>query len=29
VVLVGKGVTFDSGGISLKQPPGMDEMKFT
>jgi leucyl aminopeptidase len=27
-VLVGKGVTFDSGGISLKQPPGMDEMKF-
>ena len=28
VVLVGKGVTFDSGGISLKQPQGMDEMKF-
>lgn len=28
VALVGKGVTFDSGGISLKQPPGMDEMKF-
>ncbi len=28
VVLVGKGVTFDSGGISLKQPLGMDEMKF-
>ena len=28
IVLVGKGVTFDSGGISLKQPPGMDEMKF-
>jgi leucyl aminopeptidase len=28
VVLVGKGVTFDSGGISMKQPPGMDEMKF-
>ena len=27
-VLVGKGVTFDSGGISLKQPAGMDEMKF-
>jgi len=27
-VLVGKGVTFDSGGISLKDPPGMDEMKF-
>jgi len=28
IVLVGKGVTFDSGGISLKQPPAMDEMKF-
>jgi leucyl aminopeptidase len=28
VVLVGKGVTFDSGGISLKDPGGMDEMKF-
>ena len=28
VVLVGKGVTFDTGGISLKHPPGMDEMKF-
>jgi leucyl aminopeptidase len=28
IVLVGKGVTFDSGGISLKQPVGMDEMKF-
>jgi leucyl aminopeptidase len=28
VALVGKGVTFDSGGISLKDPPGMDEMKF-
>jgi leucyl aminopeptidase len=28
VVLVGKGVTFDSGGISLKQPIAMDEMKF-
>jgi len=27
-VLVGKGVTFDSGGISLKPGPGMDEMKF-
>lgn len=26
--LVGKGVTFDTGGISLKPPPGMDEMKF-
>ncbi|MFI4914780.1 MAG: leucyl aminopeptidase, partial [Steroidobacterales bacterium] len=28
LVLVGKGVTFDSGGISLKEPPAMDEMKF-
>ena len=28
VVLVGKGVTFDTGGISLKEPPTMDEMKF-
>jgi len=28
VVLVGKGVTFDTGGISLKPPPTMDEMKF-
>ncbi|MGV8916224.1 MAG: leucyl aminopeptidase [Pseudomonas sp.] len=27
-VLVGKGITFDTGGISLKQAPGMDEMKF-
>jgi leucyl aminopeptidase len=27
-VLVGKGVTFDTGGISLKPPAGMDEMKF-
>ncbi len=27
-VLVGKGITFDSGGISLKPGPGMDEMKF-
>jgi leucyl aminopeptidase len=26
--LVGKGVTFDTGGISLKPPPAMDEMKF-
>jgi leucyl aminopeptidase len=25
---VGKGVTFDSGGISLKPGPGMEEMKF-
>ena len=28
IVLVGKGVTFDSGGISLKPGPAMDEMKF-
>jgi leucyl aminopeptidase len=28
IVLVGKGVTFDTGGISLKEPPTMDEMKF-
>jgi leucyl aminopeptidase len=28
VALVGKGITFDTGGISLKQPQGMDEMKF-
>src|SRR6185437_12716343 len=28
VVLVGKGVTFDTGGVSLKDPPTMDEMKF-
>ncbi len=28
VVLVGKGVTFDTGGISLKPGPTMDEMKF-
>jgi leucyl aminopeptidase len=28
VVLVGKGVTFDTGGISLKPPSTMDEMKF-
>ncbi|MAX33246.1 leucyl aminopeptidase [Onishia taeanensis] len=27
-VLVGKGITFDSGGISLKPGAGMDEMKF-
>jgi leucyl aminopeptidase len=26
--LIGKGITFDSGGISLKEPPAMDEMKF-
>jgi len=28
IVLVGKGITFDAGGISLKPGPGMDEMKF-
>jgi leucyl aminopeptidase len=28
LVLVGKGVTFDTGGISLKPGPAMDEMKF-
>ncbi|MGB5540254.1 MAG: leucyl aminopeptidase [Gammaproteobacteria bacterium] len=28
VVLVGKGVTFDSGGISIKPAAAMDEMKF-
>lgn len=28
VVLVGKGVTFDTGGISIKPASGMDEMKF-
>ena len=28
VVLVGKGVTFDTGGISLKAGQGMDEMKY-
>ena len=28
VVLVGKGITFDTGGISLKPSPEMDEMKF-
>ncbi|NRA22080.1 MAG: leucyl aminopeptidase [Oceanospirillaceae bacterium] len=27
-VIVGKGVTFDTGGISLKPGSGMDEMKF-
>ena len=28
VVLVGKGITFDSGGISIKPASDMDEMKF-
>jgi leucyl aminopeptidase len=28
IVLVGKGITFDTGGISLKPGPAMDEMKY-
>jgi len=28
VVLIGKGITFDSGGISIKPSGAMDEMKF-
>jgi leucyl aminopeptidase len=28
VVLVGKGITFDTGGISLKPPADMDQMKY-
>ena len=28
IVLVGKGITFDTGGISLKPGAGMEEMKF-
>ncbi len=28
IVLVGKGVTFDSGGVSIKPSPTMDEMKY-
>ncbi len=28
IVLIGKGITFDAGGISLKPVNGMDEMKF-
>jgi leucyl aminopeptidase len=28
VILIGKGITFDSGGISLKPGPEMDEMKY-
>jgi leucyl aminopeptidase len=28
IVFVGKGVTFDSGGVSLKPGAGMDEMKY-
>ena len=28
LALVGKGVTFDTGGISLKPGPGMEDMKW-
>jgi len=28
IVLIGKGLTFDAGGISLKPSSGMDEMKY-
>ncbi|QIW16852.1 leucyl aminopeptidase [Pasteurellaceae bacterium RH1A] len=28
IILVGKGMTFDSGGISIKPADGMDEMKY-
>ena len=28
IVFVGKGITFDSGGISIKPAAGMDEMKY-
>jgi leucyl aminopeptidase len=28
IVLVGKGITFDSGGLSIKLAAGMEEMKF-
>lgn len=28
VALIGKGITFDAGGISLKPPQAMDEMKY-
>ncbi|MEM0134706.1 MAG: leucyl aminopeptidase [Thermoplasmatales archaeon] len=28
VLIVGKGITFDSGGISIKPADGMDQMKF-
>jgi leucyl aminopeptidase len=28
ICIVGKGITFDAGGISLKPPANMDEMKF-
>ena len=28
IVLIGKGISFDTGGISLKPPAAMDEMKY-
>lgn len=28
IVLIGKGLTFDSGGVSIKPSDGMDEMKY-
>src|SRR4051794_14297697 len=28
IVLVGKGITFDTGGLSIKSPSAMEEMKF-
>lgn len=28
IILVGKGITFDSGGLSIKPPNAMDEMKY-
>ena len=28
IALVGKGVTFDTGGVSIKPSPAMDEMKW-
>ena len=28
IVIVGKGITFDSGGVSLKPGPNMEQMKF-
>ena len=27
-IIVGKGITFDTGGISIKPSPNMDEMKY-
>ena len=28
IVLVGKGITFDTGGVNIKSPSGMQQMKF-